>query len=695
MAMIEKIRNKQGLLLIMIGLGMLGFLIPYDAVMSLFGRGQNRPVGEVDGTTINIVDYQQAVQQRRGLFNYANNRALENEVWNDLLEKNILGDEYNALGLTVSQEEFDEIRFGDHLSPYVQRTFYGSGVTDEAKDNWRQQFSSMYNDDQGPGKANYLGYAEVIKQKRLREKYDALIKKGVYANTLEAKYDFINANEKVDIEYVFVKYADIADSLVNVSESAVRSYYNKHKEDPEYKQVKSRDLEYIKIPIEPSDADIAAINTELSSMYAGWNAAEDDSLFAANNTNSGRYITRTVKEKDASEEDKKFFEMEAGTILEPYDENGVSKVVKIVSFSDAPDSTVSCRHILLSAKDTKDQAEMDALNARADSLKRRYKAGDDWDDLCKRFSEDPGSKDKGGVYESFPRGQMVAPFENYCFDNPVGSIGAVETSYGVHLIEVTGQEWTAKQVELSEITREIKPSNDTRKSAYRQASDFSINFNDYEAFAAAADTMGYALVNANNVRPGASSMAGGLTDAAEVVGWAFRSEKGEVSNPILVGDSYVIAVVKKVMEAGIPPFENVEDEMREKALEEAKAEYYVNMLKDAESLEAAAQLAGTQVKTGRNVTLKNATVGGSGAGQEPTVAGLAFSIPTGNMSYPIKGESGVWVIAPSSDITAAEEKDNYFEEQDQVTSRLRAGLSSRLFNAMKEGANVDDAREQF
>ena len=91
MALIEKIRNRQGLLLLMIGLGMIGFLIPYDAVMSLLGTGGNREVGKIDGTSISAIEYQNALQQRRGLFNYANNQALENEVWNDMVESNLLG----------------------------------------------------------------------------------------------------------------------------------------------------------------------------------------------------------------------------------------------------------------------------------------------------------------------------------------------------------------------------------------------------------------------------------------------------------------------------------------------------------------------------------------------------------------------------------------------------------------------------
>ena len=55
--------------------------------------------------------------------------------------------------------------------------------------------------------------------------------------------------------------------------------------------------------------------------------------------------------------------------------------------------------------------------------------------MVQRFSGDPGSKATGGVYDFFPKGRMVKPFEDFCFDKPIGSVGWVETTYGVHLIE--------------------------------------------------------------------------------------------------------------------------------------------------------------------------------------------------------------------------------------------------------------------
>ena len=226
MAELEKIRGKKVLLLAFLAIGMIGFLIPYDAVFALFGQGNNKPVGEIGGSSISIGDWQTALGARSDLFDYQNQASLSNEVWNDMIEEKLLTSDYENLGISVNQEEFDQIRFGDNLSPYVQRTFYGQDVSDERKNNWKTTFANMFDNDRN----KYVSYSEVITKKRLREKYNNLINRGLYANTLEAKFDDRIAQEKVNIKYVLKKFVDIPDSTVTVSDAEVRAYYQRHKD---------------------------------------------------------------------------------------------------------------------------------------------------------------------------------------------------------------------------------------------------------------------------------------------------------------------------------------------------------------------------------------------------------------------------------------------------------------------------------
>jgi parvulin-like peptidyl-prolyl isomerase len=67
----------------------------------------------------------------------------------------------------------------------------------------------------------------------------------------------------------------------------------------------------------------------------------------------------------------------------------------------------------------------------------RAKKGEDFAALAKQYTEDPGSKENGGLYEDFGRGKMVKPFEHAAFSVPVGQISdIVETTYGYHIIKV-------------------------------------------------------------------------------------------------------------------------------------------------------------------------------------------------------------------------------------------------------------------
>ena len=105
----------------------------------------------------------------------------------------------------------------------------------------------------------------------------------------------------------------------------------------------------------------------------------------------------------------------------------------------AEDKTASVRHILLLTQ-AKTAAEKADIRKKMEDILARAKKGEDFAALAKQYSEDPGSKDNGGLYEDFGRGKMVKPFEEAAFTVPVGEIsGIVETTYGYHIIKIEGR----------------------------------------------------------------------------------------------------------------------------------------------------------------------------------------------------------------------------------------------------------------
>jgi len=412
-------------------------------------------------------------------------------------------------------------------------------------------------------------------------------------------------------------------------------------------------------------------------------------LFVAN-TNEAPFTATVLRKSDVETDvnEATFFDAKAGDLIGPYQKKTSYRLAKVMEFFSEPDSA-ACRHILLKADNPQDAEEMAVLMDRADSLKRALRRGASFEDLAERFSEDPGSKSKGGFYDLFPRGRMVKPFEDFCFENKPGKIGAVETSFGVHLIEVMEHTDAVEQVRVALIERVIEPSTTTARESYGAASEFAIQATSREAFMQAAGDAGYATNTATDVLRNAKSVSG-LRNAAELVSWAYGAEEGEVSNPILVDKNYVVGYLDRITEEGAPLFEYVENEMRTGAVKEAKGELYSERMATG-SLEEIATAVGSSVASATNIALKFPTISGAGSSPEPEVVGMAFAIPVGNVSAPIVGNNGVWVIAPTSSTDAAAKSD-YLTEQTTLLSRARGAATIRISNAMMDAADLEDNR---
>lgn len=97
------------------------------------------------------------------------------------------------------------------------------------------------------------------------------------------------------------------------------------------------------------------------------------------------------------------------------------------------------RHILLMTQG-KNPAEKQEIRKKMEDILARARNGEDFAELAKEYTEDPGSKQNGGLYENFPKGQMVKPFEDAAFTVPVGEISdIVETRYGYHILKIVAR----------------------------------------------------------------------------------------------------------------------------------------------------------------------------------------------------------------------------------------------------------------
>lgn len=118
------------------------------------------------------------------------------------------------------------------------------------------------------------------------------------------------------------------------------------------------------------------------------------------------------------------------------------------------------RHILLMTRG-KNEAEKENIRNKMEGILVRAKQGEDFAELAREFTEDPGSKENGGLYENFPKGQMVKPFEDAAFSIPVGEISdIVETQYGYHILKIIARN---KLKSLSESNPELEQEIKSQK----------------------------------------------------------------------------------------------------------------------------------------------------------------------------------------------------------------------------------------
>lgn len=675
MAMIEKIRGYRWLLMGMVGIGLLSFLIPYDAVMSMFG-GTNNAVGEIAGNTISAKEWQKAIQDREPLFQYkGNEQSLSNDTWNQLVENYVYQEAYDELGLNISEDEYEEIMFGKMSSPFVKSVIYGGKDSLAIKEQVRKSFDGM-----DPVMAD--NWKQLVKNKRSKEKYDALLKYASHANNIDAKWAFHAGSDRIAIDYVVKTYNEIPDSTITWDESDIKAYYNKHKNDRKYRQENSRDAEYIRFPVTPSAGDSAYLLESLSKLKIDFTAAKDDSMFAATQSGAMDSYSNYTEGSFPGQIDALIKTDSVGRVLGPF-LSGNQYILAKISKRGLDNNTVQARHILIKDKD-KGKAKLDSLMGVIKSQKN-------FEEMAKQFSEDPGSGSQGGDLGKFGRGQMVKPFEDACFNGAVGSLQIVQSDFGWHLIEVTGKNFPYTKV--AKITRDIEPRNETIKAAYASAKDFTINCSDTASYRSASKNLngGTPIVKAPNIRANATNVAG-LSDAGEFVSWAFAAEMGEVSQPMRIGNEYVIAVLTDIKEKGVPTLQNIYEQVKTEVIKQKKAEKYIELMKEG-TLQEIASKVGTEIKKAEKVNFRVSNIPGSGvSAQENKLIGVCMGLEKDKISSPVIGEGGIYVVQRTGDLQSENSQDEYKSDKERLSVSYRQRAANAVGNALRESAKIEDYR---
>lgn len=695
MSIIQRIRDKGAwIMFAIIALALIAFILQ-DGVRQGGGLFTNTTVlGEVNGTKIERVDFDQKLNDLEKLAagQEGPREELMGQLWNQEVEQLLLKEQYDKLGLMVSPKELADILFGSN-SPLKQE--FTDPTTGLFRENDARQAIAQMKKSKNSENTRMVNtvYINPTIEKALRIKYQSLLLQSSYIPKWLLEKQQADNNSIANISYVYYPYVAQPDSSVKVSDDDIAAYVKKH-ENEYQKQEETRNITYVSFSAAPSSTDSANVYNELMSLKDTFaNAKDMEAFFAKNSTSLPFYNSYFSKNRIQQPNKDTLVRIPVGNIYGPYLDGNNYVIAKMVATKVWPDSA-KVRHILIAYNDSKTGQPIrnDSMAMKlADSIQNAVITGADFNALCARYSDDPGSKDKGGVYDYFPQGQMVAPFNDFAFDKPVGTRGVVKTEFGYHFMEVLGQKNPNPAYKIAYLAKPILAGSETEAAAATAAAQFIAGAKNAKQFSEQATKSNKQLLGVSEIKQNDFNV-GTLGQSRTLVRWIYQNSVGDISEPTVIGDQVIVAMINGIFKKGTMSVAEARPLVENIVRNEKKAATIVTTKFKGSTLAEFANITGSPVQKADSLSFTAPFI--SGIGSEPKVVGAAFNKSlVGKTSSPIKGITGVFAIQSDAVGAKASMQDQAAFKQ-SLMQMLRSG-TFRSLESLRKAATIKDYRFQF
>ena len=655
MAVLAKIRKRSALLIGAIALALFAFII--QDLIGKGGLGQNtKDVGTINDKDISFEDFRIKVSnvEKSGQGITATQAA--NQVWDQEVSIALLTSEFEKLGLRVGEKHLIEVLKADQNIGSNPLFLNAAGLFDLAK--FKDYFKA------NPEQAAFLQERE--KSAELNAKfqiYNTMVKSALYTTEAEGKLKYEMEANKVNFAYVAGLYSTIKDSQVKVTDAEIVDFMKKN--EKKYKADESREIEYVLIEDKASKEDEAEVRAKITSLLSGsvvynQKTGKNDTLPGfknapnaiefVNSNSDVPYDSSFVAKKDLPAIDAdQLFNLAPGAVYGPYKFGNYYCISK--SFGKRAGVNAKASHILISYEGTqvpnkREKRTKEQALAKAQAILAQVNANPDSFMMLAFSNSDDSSAQQGGDLGYFGPNQMVKPFNDFVFGNPIGKVGLVETPFGFHIIRITDKQ---DGVRLATVAQKVEPSEATSDKIFTQATQFEMDAASKD-FAKLAKDMKLTIAPAVTVT-GMQEQFASLGNQRAIVRWAFEedSKVGSIKRFELANIGHVIARVKSIDNSGLVPVSQVRSYV-EPILKNKKKAELIKAKMTGSSLEAIAKSAGSKVEQAANLTMENPVLGLVGA--EPKVVGTAFALAANKVSAPIEGVTGVYVVKNVSTVKA-------------------------------------------
>ena len=711
MATLQNIRSKGPLLVIVIGLALFAF-IAGDA-WKVLQPHQSHDVGEVNGETISAQDFQALVEEYTEVVKFSSGvnalseeqtNRIKDEVWRTYVNNKLIENEAEKLGLSVSKAEIQAI-IDEGVHPILQQTPFRNPQTGAFdKDMLKKVLADYSKIRKSQMSSQYLEYYDSMYkfwsfveksliQARLQEKYQALIAKSLFSNPVEAQDAFDAKVDQSDVLLAAIPYSAIVDSTIVIKESELKEAYNKKKE--QFRQyVETRNIKYIDVQVTASPEDKAAIQKEVEDYTAQLGENNADYVSFIRSTGSVApyvdlyYTTKSLPADVVARLDS----IAVGDVYGPYynvSDNTINSFKKLGKATMA--DSIEYRQIQVVAEDAA------ATKTLADSIYNAIKGGANFAEIAKKYGQTGESTWISSV--NYEGAQIDG--DNLKYVNAITTLGQNELtnlSLGQAnvILQVTNKKALKDKYKVAIIKRPVDFSKETYNKAYNNFSQFIATNNTLEKMVANAEDAGYKLLDRSDLYSSEHGI-GGVKGTKDVLKWAFSAKAGEVSGLYECGESdhMMVVGVASIVPEGYRPLALVKDQLRSEILRDKKAEKIIADMKaaGATSFDQYKNMADAVSDSVKHVTFAAAAYVPVLRSSEPLVGAYASVAQLNQLSAPIKGNGGVFVLQPYAKEKLNETFDQETEEKNLENMHVR--MASQFINDLYLNADVKDNRYLF
>ncbi|AZA52506.1 SurA N-terminal domain-containing protein [Chryseobacterium sp. G0201] len=705
MAILGQIRSKPWLLMGVIALALLAFLVNPESIDKVFGKNPD-VLGKVNGEKITREEYNDqlfVLQQQAEQQNQPKN-GLEEQAWQLLVQSKLIKQQFEKMGFEMTEDYFwNQIQYDQMFAQ--QKQFFdekGNFKTQELKKQIEEMKATS-----PEGYNQWLKTRKSVEYRLMARQVFANISTGITTGKKEAEELMRQRDQLADIDFVKVDYtAYLQKTKINVKTEDLANYIKQH--PVMFKTEASRNIGVVYFPSQPSAADDAAAQKEITKLFSGGTDASggkenfqnttNDSMFVMANSDmpfNNQYLKPTQLPQAVQGQ---IATAAVGQTFGPYKEQNFYVVSKLVG-KKTSDSTLS-RHILIAFKGSpagegvtrsKEQAKK-----LADSIGAIVKATPAKFTEFLKLSNDPNSAAQGGSLGwTTPETPFVPEFLTYLANNPKGATGVVETQFGYHIINIEDKKAGSMGYKVANLVKAIKPSDATEADTDKKARRFiqQVQGKSFNDFVNIAKKSNFQFSNPKQAKRFDGQIQGLGTDKdAEILGWAFdkKREKGDTEFFTVegTGDKIVVYLNGK-QEKGLADPESVRDQIETIVKNKLAAKQISDKITAAKatSLDQIAKLFAT-TKQSAQVNLLNPSVAGS---MEPKVAGAAFGVAKGKVSNPVEGGTGVYVLIKKNETTNKQPGDlKQFTES--VTQRNSGMFGQAWLKSLQDNSDIDDYR---